>query len=218
VATVMQAGTYQMANLWRGRPEGQTELEFYERDDVGTAYVTDLAAFQIKMGGHLTSQFKDIKDKRVLDFGSGIGTHALILASQGCSVDCVEVNQVMREFTEWRAQKRGLTVNFVDKPRPGYDVALCYHVLEHVPNPQEVADVIVNALNPGGRLFTESDFEDDGAHPMHHVDKTNRRGEKFWKGLDLIDMWWWEKSAVLAGSNGSKPSRAERRRLARAGA
>jgi len=213
VAAVMQAGTTQMANLWRGRPEGQAELEFYERDDVGTAYVTDLALFQQKMGGHLTAQLKDIKDRYVLDFGSGIGTHALILASQGCTVDCVEVNQVMRDFTQWRAEKRGLKVNFVDKPKGGYDTALCYHVLEHVPNPQEVADSIVAALNPGGRIFTESDFEDEGAHPMHHVDKTNRRGEKFWKNLKMVDMWWWEKPST----NGSKPRRAERRRLARAG-
>jgi len=204
VTTVMGAGTTQMANLWRSR-NGQTELEFYQRDDVGTAYVTDLALFQMKVGGLLTSQFKDIKDQYVLDFGSGIGTHALILASQGCTVDCVEVNQVMRDFTQWRAEKHGLSVNFVDQPGSGYDVAICYHVLEHVPNPQEIADSIVDAVRPMGRIFTESDFEDDGHHPMHHVDKANRRGEKFWASCKMTDMWWWEK-----------PTRAERRRLARA--
>ena len=216
VSTVMEVGATQMANLWRGKPESQSELEFYQRDDVGTAYITDLAQFQMKMGGLLTSQFKDIKDQYVLDFGSGIGTHALILASQGCTVECVEVNQIMREFTEWRAAKHGLKVKFVDRPRTGYDVALCYHVLEHVPNPQETADLIINSLRPEGRIFTESDFEDDGAHPMHHVEKGNKRGEKFWTKCKMVDMWWWEKPASI-GTNGSKPSRAERRRLARAG-
>ena len=214
VTAVMGAGTTQMANLWRDKGD-QGELDFYKRDDVGTAYVTDLALFQIKMGGHLTAQFKDIKDRYVLDFGSGIGTHALILASQGCTVDCVEVNQVMRDFTQWRAEKHGLEVNFVDAPGYGYDMALCYHVLEHVSDPQAVADTIINAVRTGGRIFTESDFEDDGRHPMHHVDKANRRGEKFWANCKLIDMWWWEKPNIP--TNGNHPSRAERRRMARAG-
>ena len=219
VAAVMVAGTIQMANLWRDKPPKQTELEFYQRDDVGTAYVTDLAQFTTKMGGHLTSQLKDIEGRYVLDFGSGIGTHALMLASQGCTVECVEVNQVMRDFTEWRAGKHGLNIKFVDKPGVGYDVALCFHVLEHVPNPQEIANLIINSVLPEGRIFTESDFEDDGAHPMHHVDKTNRRGEKFWMRCNLIDMWWWEKPKLnlVVPQITVTPNRAQRRRMSRAG-
>jgi hypothetical protein len=61
---------------------------------------------------------------------------------------------------------------------------------------------VVDALKPGGRLFTESDFTDDGHHAMHHLNADDPRGEKIWEGLGMIrenNEWWQKPEKILTG-------------------
>ena len=196
----LDRGKSQLPGLWKSRRRTQPEVEWYKRSDVGQAYICDLAAWhmQPKVAALFSDNLVSYRDKgfRVLDYGSGIGTTALIL-SEGNEVDCLEPNAALREFTAWRAERRKAKVNFVngDTPNTAYDLALCIDVLEHLEEPEEAAARIVAALKPGGLLFTESDFTESGNHPMHHVNDEDKLGSHYWDelGMKRVSTYWWRK-------------------------
>ena len=188
-----------LARLWNTKPKSQTEWEFYKRRDVGRANLLDLAQWHLhdQLSALLVKNLGPIQDMglKVIDYGSGIGTAALLLATKGNIVHCVEPNRLMRDFTEFRAKRFGAKVKFLNgQDYHGYDMAVCFHVLEHLPNPQDAANKIAKALKPGGRVFAQSDFtNDNGQNPMHHLDKDDPRGERYWKEAGLIresELWW----------------------------
>ncbi|MHC4867016.1 MAG: class I SAM-dependent methyltransferase, partial [Planctomycetota bacterium] len=202
--TVRESRT-ELACLWNDKPKYETEWEFYKRTDVGKATMLALALWHLEDGlsAILVSNFSPLENRglKVLDFGSGIGTEALLLATKGNIVHCVEPNKFMRDFTEFRAKRFGATVLFKNgsDQTSNYDMIVCFHVLEHLPNPQETVDMLVGKLKPGGVVFTQSDFaNDDGHNPMHHIDEDDSSGDKYWRkaGLTKDNQLWWRKEAV----------------------
>ncbi len=194
VHVALNGGTEGVQRLWETKPKEQTELEFYERDDVGRACLFDLAAWHRRAGDLQLEELGLIKGQKILDYGSGIGTTALLLARQN-TVDCVEPNKVMRDFTQFRAARLDTPIRFRNG-RVDYDIVVCWHVLEHVSNPEETAAEVIAALRPGGRLFTFSDFSDDGSHPMHHL-SDDASGMQFWNGLTRESRFWWKKEEAI---------------------
>ena len=196
----LAAGSRELARLWKSKPKSQSEAQFYQRDDVGKAYIRDLGGWHIQP--KIQALFSDNlvpyqgKGLKVLDFGSGIGTTALML-SNGNEVHCIEPNRVLRGFTEQRAIDRGINLHFLNGEiqKDTYDLALCIDVLEHLEKPEHEALKVYDALKPGGLLFTESDFTDQGQHPMHHVSTDDRLGAHFWAelGMKRISTYWWQK-------------------------
>lgn len=201
----LSSGTKALGDLWRGHTG--SEKNFYRRDDVGKAYILDLANWHMqKPVVDMLSELEAYRERdfKVLDYGSGIGTSALILAD-GNRVDCVEPNPIMREFTQQRAGRLARELHFLNGQGPAkeeYDLAVCTHVLEHVPNPEQVALSVSDALKPGGLVFAESDFTDHGDHPMHHLDASDAVGAHYWDdlGLKRISQRWWQKEAPLVSS------------------
>ena len=197
----LAAGKPALAALWRDR--GETEEKWYRRHDVGKAYLRDLAAWHMnpKIAGLFSDNLTSYKNKglRVLDFGSGIGTTALMLGD-GNQVDCLEPNKVLRDFARWRAKRRDVSIGFLNgnTPRAAYDLALCIDVLEHLAKPEQAASEVIGALKPGGLLFTESDFTDQGDHPMHHVSEEDPLGTHFWNdlGMKRVSTYWWKKPDI----------------------
>jgi hypothetical protein len=188
----------ELARLW----DGENEEQWYKRDDVGNAYIADLADWHLnQMPTLITENLARVRDMKVLDYGSGIGTWALIAAMQGCEVDCIEPNDRMWAFTQHRISKMNGTLQSpsqlqrLDSPDGDYDVAIAWHILEHVPDPERVAAEIVASLKPGGALLTDSDFHVDELHPMHHAEGD---ADAIWEGLGLkcVGGPWWEKGAL----------------------
>lgn len=194
----LQRSSKDLACMWEthtGSEEG-----FYKRKDVGQAYILDLANWHMKREvSELLMQNLTPKRNaglRVLDYGAGIGTAALMLAD-GNQVDCVEPNKVLQDFALDRAHTLERRINFLSVPpaESKYDLAVCVDVLEHVANPEVVAKTVASALKPGGMLFTESDFtNDDGCNPMHHVSE-DRLGAHFWEdeGMKRVNKYFWRK-------------------------
>lgn len=156
--------------LWKTKPQHQTEREWYQREDVGMAYVGDLANWHLR--GHLPTlaALDGIEGKRLLDYGAGIGTFALLAAQRGARVTAFEPNPVMREFMTWRALKYGLGIEILsDAPRGDgtYDVVTCWHVFEHLPNPEVTLERLLDLMVPDGLFVTESGFDDHDT-PQHH--------------------------------------------------
>lgn len=189
-----------LADLWNTKQKLEPEWEWYKRPDVGRANILDLAKWHLHdtVSGMFVGNLAQFQNRglKVLDFGSGIGTTALLMATKGNIVHCVEPNRLMRDFTSFRAKRFGTEMTFrnISGIASNYDMAICFHVLEHLPNPQDVADKIAASLKPGGIVFAQSDFtSDNGTNPMHHVSSDDPRGETFWEKAGLIresDLWW----------------------------
>ena len=160
-------GRQHIAEEWRGF-EGETE--WYQREDIGRSYIFDLAGWHLQGVGEAMckSLNGDWKDKEVLDFGSGIGTVALHLALAGAGVECIEINEHLRNFTAFRANALETELFFVEEPEGKYDLIVAWHIFEHLPDPESALQMLLQHLKPEGTLFSESEFILDDAHPMHH--------------------------------------------------
>jgi 2-polyprenyl-3-methyl-5-hydroxy-6-metoxy-1,4-benzoquinol methylase len=112
--------------------------------------------------------------REFLDYGSGIGSNALVFGLAGFNVTLADVADPLRDFAGWRCQRRGIPVRAIDlkhEPleRGRYDVITCFDVLEHVPDPLAALENIRDALRPGGIFFVYAPFGDDPDRPMHIV-------------------------------------------------
>jgi SAM-dependent methyltransferase len=171
----------EMAEAWRNaNPTTPAEiLDFYRKADL---YVWEL------MQWHASPARKPYWDalttlavrypasagyRRVYDFGCGVGTDALFLASQGYDVTLVDVDGPALEFARHRFKRRGLQACFLvstspsPKPDGVYDVIVCFDVFEHLPDPLGSAQRLISALRPGGLLVQQGAFGDAGDHPCH---------------------------------------------------
>jgi 2-polyprenyl-3-methyl-5-hydroxy-6-metoxy-1,4-benzoquinol methylase len=109
-----------------------------------------------------------------LDYGSGIGSDALVFAHAGFDVTLADISDVLLAFAAFRCRRRGFTVRTLDLkkqelPRAAFDVALCLDVLEHIPRPLPVIRGVHQALRDHGLLVLHAPFGEDEAHPMHVV-------------------------------------------------
>jgi 2-polyprenyl-3-methyl-5-hydroxy-6-metoxy-1,4-benzoquinol methylase len=129
-----------------------------------------------------------------LDYGSGIGSNALVFGQAGFDVTLADVADPLRGFAAWRVQRRGMPVREIDLKkqsleRERYDVITCFDVLEHVPNPLAAVRSIRDALRPGGIFFLYAPFGFDPERPMHvvHEDPVTPRIRSL--GFDIKYEW-----------------------------
>ena len=110
---------------------------------------------------------------RVYDFGCGVGTDALFLASKGYQVTAVDVGGPTLEFARHRSERRGLDVTFLEssstlpEPPGTFDAIVCFDVFEHLHNPLLAARLLIAALRQGGLILQNGNFSDEGMHPCH---------------------------------------------------
>ena len=109
-----------------------------------------------------------LRDKRVLEVGSGAGRftellipHCEALASADLS-DAVDANmekcQAIGPYLLFQADLRNAPL------RPGsFDVVICLGVIQHTPNPEQTIASLAAQLRPGGRLVID--------HYAHRIDR-----------------------------------------------
>jgi len=111
--------------------------------------------------------------KRVLDFGSGIGTGSLCFAKAGCEVYSADVAQMLLKLVDHRLRRHGHTPRLIDlneaSPPPGYfDIITAFDVLEHIPDQLATVKRLQSHLRVGGRLFVNLMIDSsDPERPMH---------------------------------------------------
>ena len=153
--------------------------DFYE-DKVGDAHLIDLASWHINSSHYIADTLR-LQQKfvygKVLDFGGGIGTHALA-ASFLPGVDhvwFVDLNPQNRSFVEQRAKQLGIedqisvhrdlesTSNVI------FDSIVCLDVLEHLPDPSKQLEIFLELLSPKGIALMNWYFYKGkkGEYPFH---------------------------------------------------
>jgi 2-polyprenyl-3-methyl-5-hydroxy-6-metoxy-1,4-benzoquinol methylase len=109
-----------------------------------------------------------------LDFGSGVGSGALLFTRAGVQMTLADISSTLLNFARWRFARRGLPAVFLDLshhrlPTASFDMILAMDVFEHLTDPVEVVERLWQALRPGGLFFARIQVEDAGMHPQHIV-------------------------------------------------
>ena len=142
----LPASTAELAALHPGSFDPEQVSSFYE-DTVGTGHLLELAAWHLGSADYIADTLRlqqRFARGQVLDFGGGIGSHALAAAALPDveRVWLVDLNPHNRAFVESRAQALGLgakLVCFRDLEDPAlprrFDTLVCLDVLEHLPDP-----------------------------------------------------------------------------------
>lgn len=116
--------------------------------------------------------------RRYLDYGSGIGSGAILFARQGLDVTLADVSSPMLRFARWRLERRGLpyrTTHLRNEPLTGgpWDVITLLDVLEHVADPLALVRSLRSHLaNPHGLLVIRAPFEDERPQHIAHDMRT----------------------------------------------
>lgn len=99
--------------------------------------------------------------KRVLDVGCGAGILSEALARRGAQVTGLDLSPELIDVAREHAQDAGLSIDYQcvstrDMARAqagGFDIVVCYEMLEHVDDPAYVVDDCAVLARPGGQLF-----------------------------------------------------------------
>ncbi len=129
-----------------------------------------------------------------LDYGSGIGSNAIVFGLAGFRVTLADVADPLRNFARWRCERRGIPVRTIDLKRQtldasDYDVITCFDVLEHVPAPLEAVRRMRDGLRIGGVFFLYAPFGFDPVRPMHVVHDDPVSGKVRALGFALKPEW-----------------------------
>ncbi len=132
-----------------------------------------------------------------LDFGSGIGSSAIVFAQAGFDVTLADISDPLRSFARSRMERRALRATYIDLkseqlPSDRFDVVTCFDVIEHTVDPLEVLRQIRRALKPGGYLILNNADDviahEDAERPMHIMH--DRHLWKRLRGLGFeMDRW-----------------------------
>ena len=134
----------ELANIHPG--DSSVENSAFYEDIVGDKHLADLAAWHLTSKEYIGSTLKlqqKFSKNLVLDFGGGIGTHALAnaMSEKVEHVFFVDINEKNREFVEFRSKRLGLEqkISFYksveDTNVKNFDSIVCLDVLEHLDDP-----------------------------------------------------------------------------------
>jgi hypothetical protein len=183
-----------LAALHPGAFDPESVESFYE-DTVGDAHLLELAAWHLGSASYIADTLRlqaHFARGQVLDFGGGIGTHALAAAALPSveRVWFVDLNPSNRAFVSWRAAQLGLADriqchrDLSDPSLPAtFDTMVCLDVLEHLKDPAAQLEVFAERLHGDGHALLNWYFFRGfaGEYPFHLDDPA--QVERFFRTL-----------------------------------
>ena len=183
-----------LANLHPGGSLSEAE-DFY-KEIVGDKHLADLAAWHISSKDYIADTLKlqqRFSRNLVLDFGGGIGTHALAnaMSPKVEHVFFVDINKTNRDFVEYRSQKLGVSNKLTfcktikETKISRFDTIVCLDVLEHLSDPAFHLDIFHEIMGPNSiGLFNWYFYKGENNEYPFHVDD-EQIVEQFFKTLQL---------------------------------
>lgn len=103
----------------------------------------------------------DLRGKRVLDIGSGLGESSVYFALKGAQVTLTDLSPAMVEFAVALGDRHGVRLEglvsaaeSLDVPENYYDIVYVANLLHHVEDKAAVFQGALRALKPGGKFFS----------------------------------------------------------------
>ena len=122
-----------------------TNPDYFYQEKVKENYLFELSAWHLSSQEYIGETLKLIDNHgsgKVLDFGGGIGTHALAAAmnSRVEQVIYCDLNPLHHQFVRFRAKQLNLDANklsfYTEIPdQLKFDTIICLDVIEHLPSP-----------------------------------------------------------------------------------
>jgi len=146
-------------NLANSHPgDALNDVSDFYTEIVGDRHVADLAAWHITSRDYIADTLKlqqRFSRDLVLDFGGGIGSHALAnaMSSKVEHVFFVDINKTNRNFVEYRAKKLGVEKKLTfcktikDAQILKFDTIVCLDVLEHLADPASQIDIFSEIMD-----------------------------------------------------------------------
>jgi 2-polyprenyl-3-methyl-5-hydroxy-6-metoxy-1,4-benzoquinol methylase len=121
-----------------------------------------------------------LEGRRILDLGSGMGGTSVALALRGAFPLAFEYNQAYCEIIGLRAARYNLglpVINGAGEALPfadaSFDLAICWDVLEHVHNPEQLLAELARVVRPGGRVLITAINRFAWRDPHYHMPLLN---------------------------------------------
>tara|TARA_B100000886_G_scaffold43748_1_gene26813 strand:- start:258 stop:998 length:741 start_codon:yes stop_codon:yes gene_type:complete len=181
-----------LANLHPG--DTLSDVSDFYTEIVGDKHVADLAAWHITSKDYIADTLKlqqRFSRDLVLDFGGGIGSHALAnaMSPKVEHVFFVDINETNRKFVEYRAKELGVQkkLSFCSTIKETqiskFDTIICLDVLEHLPNPSSQINIFNEYMDYNSiALFNWYFYKGEkNEYPFHIDDKLIV--ERFFKTL-----------------------------------
>jgi hypothetical protein len=175
--------TDDLAALHPGAFDPEQAGQFYE-DTVGTGHLLELAAWHLGSADYIADTLRlqrQFARGQVLDFGGGIGSHALAAAGLESveAVWYVDLNPHNRAFVSQRAAQLGLAGRLhccrdLEDPQlpQRFDTIVCLDVLEHLADPSAQLERFADRMSPGATALLNWYFfkGHNGEYPFHFDD------------------------------------------------
>jgi len=179
----LPSSTDQLAALHPGAFDPERAGAFYE-ETVGDGHLLELAAWHLGSADYIADTLRlqqQFARGQVLDFGGGIGTHALAAAALPHveAVWFVDLNPENRRFVQARAERFGLAHKlrcFRDLDAPElpaqFDTIVCLDVLEHLSDPSAQLEQFAARMSPAAIALLNWYFFKgfSGEYPFHFDD------------------------------------------------
>ena len=155
--------------------------DFYT-EIVGDRHVADLAAWHITSRDYIADTLKlqqRFSRGLVLDFGGGIGTHALAnaMSSKVEHVFFVDINETNRNFVKFRAKELGIAKKLTfcrtikETQISKFDTIICLDVLEHLADPASQIEIFNKIMDCNSiALFNWYFFKGEKNEYPFHID------------------------------------------------
>lgn len=187
----LASGQQKMAELSHKDFDWQQATAFYQ-DRVKDAYLFELGVWHLASHDYIGNTLLLIAkyaQGRVLDFGGGIGTHAIgaALCPDVKEVIYCDINPINRDFVKYRAKQLGLENKIIlceEMPNSeSFDTIVCFDVLEHLLDPIQQLLKFHQALTDEGKIILNWYFFKgfNQEFPFHHDDQ--QLIEKFFQTL-----------------------------------
>jgi len=128
-----------------------------------------------------------------LDFGSGVGSGAVLFHHSGFSTTCADISSPMLDFCRFRFKLRDWDGDFIDLkttplPENAYDFITAMDVFEHLYDPIDAAERLCRALRPGGHILGRWAIEEHDER-RGHIAKDLRPTIERMKEIGMTEVW-----------------------------